>query len=73
MTFRFDLPVEVERQTDTLDGTIAITLQVVCHGGKWRAQCQTPPVATLVCDTLEEALISAVREVEREWAEPAAT
>ena len=67
MLFRLNLPLEIDRCVDGLSSPMGVTVQVVCLGGKWQAQCQDPPVATLVCDTLEEALMAAAREIQQEW------
>ena len=69
MTFRFNLPIEVERSTGKLGTTTDVMVQIVCQGSKWRAQCQDPPVCTLWCDTMEEALTCAVKEMARDWAQ----
>lgn len=68
MQFRFNLAIEIERPAGDLSAAETVDIQLVYQGGKWRAQCQDPPVATLVNDTFEEALVAAVREIEREWA-----
>jgi len=67
MLFRFSLPIEVELPTDELSTSVAVNVQLVCQGGKWRAQCQEPPMATLMHDTMEEALAAAAKEIEQEW------
>ena len=67
MLFRLDLPIEINRCTGDLSAPQSVTVQLVCQGGKWRAQCQDPPVATLLCDSIEEALIAAAREIQQEW------
>lgn len=68
MVFRVNLPIEIERPADELTTSDTVTVQLVYQGGKWRAQCQDPPVATLVNDTLEEALVAVAREIRQEWA-----
>ena len=67
MLFRLNLPLEIDRSVGGLSAPVGVTVQVICQGGKWQAQCQDPPVATLVCDTLEEVLMAAAREIQQEW------
>ncbi len=67
MSFRLNLPVDIERPDDDLTTSEALTIQVAYVGGKWRGLCQDPPIATLMHDTLEEALVAAVKEIRKEW------
>ncbi len=68
MIFRLGLPLELERPTGEMTTAVRVEVQIVYDGGKWRMQCQDPPVATLMCDSLEEALITGTREIMQEWA-----
>jgi hypothetical protein len=62
-----NIPIELERAEADLSSTTEVLVELVYEGGKWRGVCVEPPVATLRCDTLEEALITAAREITREW------
>ena len=73
MGFRFNLPIEVDRPSGELISSTSAVVQLVCQGAKWRAQCQDPPVATLLHDTIEEALVAAVKDMQRDWAQTGAT
>lgn len=66
MLFRLKFPIQVERPSDDLDETIAAEVELVCRGGKWQGICSTPPIATEVCDTLDEALKTVAREIIRD-------
>ena len=68
MLFRVTLPVEVERSTGDLSTSTTVPVQLIYQGGRWQAQCQDPPVATLLCETMEEALVAAVKEMNQDWA-----
>lgn len=67
MVFRVNLPMLLERPGCELSEATSVTIQLVFERGRWRAQCQEPPVATLICDSMEEALIAAAREITSDW------
>ena len=68
MEFRIDMKLEVEGAADELARRVPITVQVLYRGGRWQAQCLEPPVSTVLCETMEEALIQAAKEAAKELA-----
>ncbi len=67
MVFRLSLPLEIERPDQQFSGFQAVPVQIIYEAGRWRAQCQEPPVLTTSCDTLQEALVCAAKEIQRDW------
>lgn len=63
MVFRLPLTIEVDRAEAEFSASRQIPLKLIYERGCWRAECQDPPVATLLCETLEEALRTAAREI----------
>ena len=53
MIFRMQLPLLVEKPGAALSGTERVMLDVVFERGRWRGQCQDPPVVSLMCGPLE--------------------
>lgn len=68
MILRVTLPLEVEQTRDGLGDATPVSVQFILEHGKWRAQCTEPPIATLQCDTFEEAVRAAGREIVADWA-----
>ena len=66
MEFRIDMKIEVEEQADELSTRVPITVQILYRGGRWQAQCVEPPFSTLLCDSLEEALVQAAKDASKE-------
>lgn len=66
MEFRIDMKIEVEEQSDELSTRVPITVQILYRGGRWQAQCVEPPFSTLLCDSLEEALVQAAKDASKE-------
>jgi len=66
MEFRVNMTVEVDQVGNALAIKTPIPLQLVFQGGRWRAQCESPPVATEVFDTMEEAVIAGAKEATAE-------
>ncbi len=69
MVFRLSMTLELERPDAQLAGFDSVDVVLMYEGGRWRGQCQEPPVATLACETLEEVLVTLAKEVQREWVE----
>jgi len=63
MIFRVPLRIEIERPDTEFSATHEVPFQLVYERGRWRAECHDPPVATFLCDNLEEALTTAAREI----------
>ncbi len=66
MEFRIDMKIEVEEQADDLSTRVPIIVQILYRGGRWQAQCVDPPFSTLLCDSLEEALVQAAKDASKE-------
>lgn len=71
MQFRFSLPLEIDQPGAELSSARKVSVQLAYEHGRWQGRCQDPPVATHYCDTLEESLTAAAREVQREWSRDA--
>jgi len=67
MLMRLMLPLEMDRVDPEMSETMPITATLIFERGKWRGQCAEPPVSTVQCDTLEEAILATGREIERDW------
>ncbi len=67
MTFRISLPIRVERQTHDLSDSVQVDVQIVYQGGRWRGQCAAPPMITHMCDSMQEAIVAAAKELIRNW------
>ena len=66
MEFRIEMKIEVEEQSDDLSTRVPVIVQVLYRGGRWQAQCVDPPFSTLLCDSLEEALVQAAKDASKE-------
>jgi len=66
MEFRVNMTVEVDQVANALAVKTPVPLQLVYQGGRWRTQCESPPVCTSVFDTMEEALVAGTKEVAAE-------
>ena len=66
MEFRIEMKLEVENEADALSTRVPITVQIICRGGRWQAQCTDPPISTEVCASLEQALVQAAKEAAAE-------
>jgi len=66
MEFRIDMKIEVEEQADDLSIRVPVIIQILYRGGRWQAQCVDPPFSTLLCDSLEEALVQAAKDASKE-------
>lgn len=64
--FRVNITVEVDQVGNALAIKTPVPLQVVYQGGRWRAQCESPPVLTLMFDDMEEALVAGAKEAANE-------
>jgi hypothetical protein len=53
----------LEQPDGFLKSAREVELLLTYERGQWRAKCRQPPVATLRCDSLEEAFVTAAREV----------
>ena len=70
MEFRIDMKLEVEDEADELATRVPINIQVLWRGGRWQAQSVEPPFSTMLCDTMEEALVQAAKEASRSFKAP---
>lgn len=68
MVMWMTVKLEVEQQHDTFASSVPAEVQLVYDRGKWRAQANDPPIATFMCDSLEEALIAAGKEIQADLA-----
>lgn len=66
MEFRIEMKIEVEEQSDDLSTRVPVIIQILYRGGRWQAQCVDPPFSTLLCDSLEEALVQAAKDASKE-------
>lgn len=66
MQFRIRLPLAVETPRGELNSTVRAEIDLLYQGGKWRAHCQQPPVVTVLCDTLDQALVAVAKEILRD-------
>lgn len=66
MEFRIEMKIEVEEQSDDLSTRVPVIIQILYRGGRWQAQCVEPPFSTLLCDSLEEALVQAAKDASKE-------
>jgi len=66
MEFRIEMMIEVEEQSDDLSTRVPVIIQILYRGGRWQAQCVDPPFSTLLCDSLEEALVQAAKDASKE-------
>lgn len=64
---RLMLPMEMDRVDAEFSETVPITAVLTFERGKWRGQCTDPPVSTVQCDSLEEAILATAKEIERDW------
>jgi hypothetical protein len=66
LEFRMNVTVEVDKSDEAIAIKIPVDIQLLYQGGRWRAQCESPPVSTLVFDSMEEALVAGVKDLTRE-------
>ncbi len=67
--FRVNMTVEVEQVANAMAIKTPVPLQLVYQGGRWRAQCESPAVLTLMFDNMEEALMAGAKEAAKELQE----
>ncbi len=65
MEFRLEMPLHVRCHGDYLDTWLTAVVQLNYHAGKWTAQCQDPPALSMMCDSIEEALVSVAQELQQ--------
>jgi hypothetical protein len=66
MEFRFDLTVQVKHRDEDISVAEPVPVTVLYQSGRWRAQSQSPPVVTEYVDSMEEALVTAAKEIASE-------
>ena len=66
MEFRVSITVEVDQVGNALAVKTPVPIQLVYQSGQWRAQSESPPVATLKFDTMEEAIVAGAKEAAME-------
>jgi|GEM_PF-4019817 len=65
MLFRLRFPLEVQCP-DGAEGPVRkVHAQLAYQHGKWRAESTEPPAASLLCDSMEEAIIALAKAVGR--------
>ena len=62
MEFRIDMTLEVQDETQALATRVPIDVQVIFRAGRWQVQSVEPPFATVLCESMEEALVQAAKE-----------
>jgi hypothetical protein len=66
MDFRVNMTIEVDQVGNGLAIHTPVPIQLIHQRGQWQGQCESPPVSTLVCDTLTEALVGCAEQVAAE-------
>jgi len=66
MEFRVNMTIEVDQVGNGLAIQTPIPIQLVHQRGKWRGECESPPVSTPTFDHLEEALAACGQQVAAE-------
>ena len=66
MEFRVNITLEVDQVGNALAIKTPVPMQLVYQGGQWKAQCESPPVATLRFDSLQEAIVAGAKEAAAE-------
>lgn len=66
MEFRVNVTVEVDHVSGDLARKTPVPLQLVYQGGQWCAQSESPPVYTVMYDSMEEAVIAGAKEASAE-------
>ena len=59
--FRLNLTIEVDQVGNALAVQRPVPIQVRFHGGRWAAECDTPPVSTSMYDRMDEAIVAGAR------------
>lgn len=67
MTFRFEIDLELEHPHRELSETQRVPIAVIYQAGRWRAQCQQPPVLTTLAESVEQALVLVAKEIVQDW------
>ena len=67
MEFRFDLPIQIADEGDDLSSESEVILKICYRSGRWSGRCADPPVMTDMCDTLQAAIVAAVRDIQKDW------
>ncbi len=66
MAFRVNLTIEVDQVANALAIQTPVPIQLVCDRNRWQAFCESPPVATEVFDSMEQAVIACSEQVAAE-------
>lgn len=66
MEFRMNVTVEVDQVGSDVAVKTPIALQLVYQRGQWCAQCEAPPVATVMYETMQEAIVAGAKEAAAE-------
>jgi len=66
MEFRVNLTVEVDQVANALAIKTPVPIQLVYQAGQWRARGESPPIATLEFDTMEQAIVAGAKEAAME-------
>lgn len=66
MDFRVNMTIEVDQVGNGLAIHTPIPIQLTYQRGQWQGRCESPPVSTLVCDSLSEALVACAEQVAAE-------
>ena len=66
MPFRVNMTIEVDQVGNGLAIQTPVPVQLSCRRGQWRGQCETPPVSTDVCDSMQSALVACAEQIAAE-------
>lgn len=66
MALRVNMTIEVDQVGNALAIQTPVPIQLVRERGQWFAQCENPPVTTVVFDSMEEALVACGEQVAAE-------
>ena len=61
--FRVNLTLEVDQVGNGLAIQTPIPIQLIYQRGQWQGQCESPPVATEMFDSMEQALVACADQV----------
>lgn len=61
--FRLNMTVEVDQVGNGLAIQQPVPMQLHYRGGRWGAECDSPPLATPMYDRMDEALVAGARAV----------
>jgi hypothetical protein len=66
MEFRVQVTVEVDQVGNDMTTKTPVPLQVLYQAGQWCAQSDSPPISTVMYDTMQEAIVAGAKEAAAE-------